>query len=324
MLSWKKALGVGLMGAGAMVAQPALTAIQDTLYRADGSRFTGTMYITYNSFQAGDTSNIATGTIVLQIVNGTLQVSLAPTTTASAGAQYLVTYDSQNPVSQFTETWAVPPSTVTLRVRDVRVATGTVVGSTTSSVTTAIEIPDVVGLSNELAIRPMKGVGFGIGRAAVINEAGQIDAASGNLSDCVRVDGSSGPCGDGGGGGLGPAFTDGEVPAGLVNGSNATFTLTLAPSPVASLLLFRNGLLMRQGSDYLVSGNTVTFFTTSVPQTGDLLLASYRSASVADPTSSLASPQTVCSGQGTSTSGSAPTSLGTCLLPAGLLGTGDR
>src|SRR5579862_294428 len=303
---------LAVIGIGIAAAQPALTSIQDTLYRADGTRFTGTMFITYNSFTGGDTSNIATANLTLQITNGTLRVRLAPTTTASAGAQYSITYSSRG-VNQFTETWAVPPSTVPLRVRDVRVTTGAVVGPL--PVVSPVQISDVVGLPNELAIRPMEGVGFGIGRAAVINQAGQIDAASGNLSDCVRVDGSSGPCGDGGGGGLGPAFTDGEVPAGLVNGSNATFTLTLAPSPVASLLLFRNGLLMRQGSDYLVSGNTVTFFTTSVPQTGDLLLASYRSASVADPTSSLASPQTVCSGQGTSTSGSAPTSLGTCLLP---------
>ena len=58
-----------------------------------------------------------------------------------------------------------------------------------------VQISDVVGLPNELSVRPMKGVGFGIGRAAVINQAGQIDAASGNLGDCVRVDGSSGPCG---------------------------------------------------------------------------------------------------------------------------------
>src|SRR5580704_19301931 len=202
MLSWRR---LALLAAGAMgtaAGQPALTMIQDTLYRADGTRFTGTMFIRYNSFLAGDTSNIATSNLTLPIVNGTLRVQLVPTTTASAGAQYTVSYNSRG-VNQFTEIWAVPPTTTPVRVRDVRVSTGTVIGP--AAVTTPVQIGDGVGLSNELAVRPMKGVGFGIGRAAVIDQAGQIDAASGNLGDCVRVDGSSGPCG-GGGGGLGGSF----------------------------------------------------------------------------------------------------------------------
>src|SRR5262249_14315181 len=161
-----------------------------------------------------------------------------------AGAQYRVTYNVRG-VNQFTETWAVPPSSVTLRVRDVRVSTGTVVGA--QPVLSAVQIADVVGLQNELAVRPMKGVGFGIGRAAVINQAGQLDAAAGSLADCIRVDGSSGPCG-GDGGGLAVSFSDGEVPSGSVNGMNLLFTLANAPSPASSLALYRNGLLMRQGS----------------------------------------------------------------------------
>ena len=94
-----------------------------------------------------------------------------------------------------------------------------------------------MGLENELALRPQEGVGFTVGRAAVINTSGQIDGAAGNLSDCVRVDGSSGPCGSGGGGVL-PSFSDGEMPAGTINGSNTVFTLAFTPSPAASLDLF--------------------------------------------------------------------------------------
>jgi hypothetical protein len=182
-----------------------------------------------------------------------------------------------------------------------------------------VQISDVTGLPNELAVRPMKGVGFGIGRAAVINQAGQIDAASGNLGDCVRVDGSSGPCGSGGGA-SGANFADAEVPSGTVNGSNTTFTLTSVPSPAGSLELYRNGLLMRQGADYQISTNVITFFLGSVPQTGDLLVASYRFANPSDPLSSLASPQVVCSSAGSSTSGTALVELGSCTIPAGLLG----
>jgi hypothetical protein len=181
-----------------------------------------------------------------------------------------------------------------------------------------------VGLSNELAVRPMKGVGFGIGRAAVINQAGQIDAASGNLGDCVRVDGSSGPCGTGGGG-AGGSFADSEVPAGVINGVNAVFTLASAPSPAGSLQLFLNGLLMRQGADYQISTNIITFFLASVPQTGDLLVSSYRFAPPpGNLLSALTTPQVICSSTGLSTSGTALVELGSCTIPAGSLGTGDR
>ena len=185
------------------LAQPALTTIQDILYRADGTRFNGTVFIRWNSFTAGDTSNIATAFVELPIVNGSLLVRLVPTTTATPGAQYNVTYNS-NGVNQFTEIWAVPPSSLALRVRDVRITTGTVVGP--APVITPIQISDVVGLQNELAVRPMKGIGFAVGRAAIINQVGQIDGASGLLGDCVHVDGSAGQCGGSGGGFLGDFF----------------------------------------------------------------------------------------------------------------------
>src|SRR5512142_3466674 len=154
MLSWRK-LALLVAGAiGTAAGQPALTSIQDVLYRADGTRFTGTMFIRYNSFLAGDTSNIATANLTLPIVNGTLRVQLVPTTTASAGAQYTVTYNSQG-INQFTETWAVPPSASALRGRDVRVSSGTVIGP--PPVISPVQINDVTGLVNELSVRPMKG-----------------------------------------------------------------------------------------------------------------------------------------------------------------------
>jgi hypothetical protein len=320
MFSFRRSVLLLAAAAGLAAGQPALTAIQDILYRADGTRFTGTMFIRWNSFQAGDTSNIATSNLTLQIVNGVLNVKLVPTTTASPGAQYSITYNS-NGRTQFTEVWAVPPSSLTLRVRDVRLSTGSVVGP--QPVTSPVQIGDVVGLSNALAVRPTEGIGFGIGRAAVINQAGQIDGAAGTLSDCVRVDGSTGPCG-GGGGGVMPLFSDAETPSGSVNGTNTTFTLLHAPSPIDSLILFRNGLLMKHGLDYAISGSTVTFFLGSIPQTGDVLLASYRYANPSNPLGSLTSSQVICSGTGLTTTAIALTQLGSCTIPAGLLGNGDR
>jgi hypothetical protein len=309
-----------LMAAGMATAQPALTTIQDILYRADGTRFSGTIFISYDAFQSGDTSNIATANLTVPIINGVLNVQLVPTTTASAGAQYNVTYNSQG-VNQFTQVWAVPPSSVVLRVRDVLISQGTVVGP--QPVMAPVQISDIVGLANALALLPQEGVGFTLGRAAVINTSGQIDGAAGNLSDCVRVDGTSGPCGSGGGGLL-PLFSDGETPGGAINGTNATFTLAFTPSPVASLDLYRNGLLLTQSVDYSISGSTVTFLTGAIPQTGDSLTAVYRYGNPSNPLGSLTPAQVICSAVGASTSATAVTQLGSCTIPAGLLGTGDR
>ena len=62
MLSFRRPAALCLIAAGIASGQPALTTIQDILYRADGTRFTGTMFITYSPFQSGDTSSIATAT----------------------------------------------------------------------------------------------------------------------------------------------------------------------------------------------------------------------------------------------------------------------
>jgi hypothetical protein len=319
MLNLRKAAATLIAAAAMAAAQPALTTIQDILYRADGTRFSGTIFIAWDSFQAGDTSNIATSSLTLPIINGVLNVQLVPTTTASAGAQYKVTFNGKG-VNQFTQVWAVPPSSIALRVRDVLVSQGTVIGPT-GGVVSPVQISDVVGLENELAIRPQEGVGFTIGRTAVINTSGQIDGAAGNLSDCVRVDGSSGPCG---GGGLLPSFSDGEIPAGTINGTNLTFTLANTPSPVSSLAVYLNGLRMTQAVDYSVDSNAITFISAAAPQPGDVLTASYRYANPSNPLGTLTAAQVICSAPGGSTSNTSATALATCTIPAGLLGQGDR
>lgn len=66
-----------------------------------------------------------------------------------------------------------------------------------------------------------------------------------------------------------------ERPTGLIDGINTIFTLTLSPSPAASLLLIRNGLLQESGIDYVLNGRTITFSNTpsSIPQPGDSIIA---------------------------------------------------
>jgi hypothetical protein len=193
--------------------------------------------------------------------------------------------------------------------------------------TAPIQIGDVTGLANALAVRPTEGAGFSIGRTAIINPSGQIDAAAGNLGDCMHVDGSSGACGTAGAGGAGgilPLYSDGEMPAGTLNGINTAFTLLFAPSPAASLILFRNGLLQTQGFDFTLAGKVVTFLAGSTPQAGDELTASYRYANPNNVLGTLTAAQVICSGVGNGTSSTAATSLGSCTVPAGLLTAGDR
>lgn len=71
-------------------------------------------------------------------------------------------------------------------------------------------------------------------------------------------------------------FIDNEVPTGITNGSNVTFTLAGTPAPPESLQLFLGGLLLTQGSasDYVLSGNTITFNTP--PQVNEPIRAYYR------------------------------------------------
>jgi hypothetical protein len=268
-------LFAGLAFSAQLQATPPLTTISDTLYNADGTLFNGVLTITWPAFEASDTTAIAAGTLTVQVNNGVLYVQLVPTTNANTGAVYTVTFASEG-VVEFTETWAVPPSTIPLRVRDVLVPNGTVSGSG-PTVTTIISIADVTGLQAALNLYVPIGTSFAPSRTAIIDATGALDGATGNLTDCMHVDGTSGPCGTGGSGGSG-MFVDAETPAGTINGTNGSFTLANTPSPAASLTLFLNGLLQDQGVDYTLAANTITFAPASLPQTGDILRANYRLA----------------------------------------------
>lgn len=100
----------------------------------------------------------------------------------------------------------------------------------------------------------------------------------------------SAPFSDGGSGGSNPPpqvgentsgnFVDAETPAGLVNGSNVTFTLASVPSPATTLSLYWNGLLMSPSVDFTLSNSTITFINGVVPQPGDMLKAYYRTGAI--------------------------------------------
>jgi hypothetical protein len=309
--------------ASSALAGPPLTTIQDILYKADGTRFNGTATISWTSFQAMDNSTIATQSTTIKIVDGNLHVQLVPTTTSTPATYYSVTYNSNGRI-QFQETWSVPSSAQPLHVRDVRVtvAAPSNVGADTSGGTssTPAQESDIVGLIADLGARPLKGPGFAAGRVAVVNPLGALESASGTATDCVHVDGSSAPCG-----GSQPSFVDGDSPAGIVDGSNTSFTLSAVPNPATSLAVYLNGMLQKIGQDYTFTGGSIQFVAAAAPQPGDTLLASYRlTGGYPAAPQMYPSPQVLCSGTGAATTGATLTSIGTCAIPSGLLAPGDR
>jgi hypothetical protein len=271
MLSRRQFAGLLLLAAAVVAwTGPALTKVEDTLYRADGTKFSGVAFIEWKSFDAADSTSVPSRNLSVRITDGLLRVSLVPTTNATPGAYYRVRFNSDGR-TDFVEYWAVPPSSAPLRLRDVRTSGPQSTAGSTPPVNTAILITDVSGLRDELDNRPSKGGSFVPGHVVVANEDGGLDTVSGNESDCVRVDGTSGPCG-----GEGFRYIDAETPGGAVDGVNADFTLALAPNPDTGLSLYRNGLLLHAGVDYTVSGSQIQFAAASIPNAGDVLLAYYR------------------------------------------------
>lgn len=267
-----------ITASAALQAAPPLTSIQDTLYKADGTLFTGTVTISWKSFIAVDSSNIPMNVLTVPVNAGVLRVRLVPTINASAGAYYLARFNADGK-AQFSEIWSVPASAAPLMVKDVRVSTVAPGGSGGGSTGTpsTILLSDVQGLNEALQDRPTKGAGYAIGRTLVVDVNGDLTATLGAPSDCVRVDGSAGPCGTGAGGAA-TGFVDGEVPAGEVNGVNRVYTLAQVPSPASSVHLFRNGILQKASVDYSLSANVLTFTIEATPQAGDQLSTSYRVA----------------------------------------------
>jgi hypothetical protein len=322
---WKLGARTGLLAAVVILAaagapaQPRLATIQDVLYKADGTRFNGLLIISWNSFESNNTSNIVSQGLTVRVVDGNFLVQLVPTTDSNPPTSYNVKYNSDGKI-QFEETWVVGAVSTPLRIRDVRAST-TSPSPLQPPSQSPIQESDVVGLVGDLGLRPVKGPGFSPGRAAAINATGGIEAVLGNPSDCVLVDGTSGPCGVG----SSATFVDDEVPVGVIDGANGTFTLANTPNPAASLVLFRNGVEQKPTVDYTLTGATVQFLAGAIPQPGDTLLAWYRlpgAGSIGGQTAP--APAILCSAAGTSTSAANFTSLGSCTIAASVLQTGDR
>jgi hypothetical protein len=249
-------------------AQSSLTQISDTVSNPDGSPFNGTVVITWTGSGTSTGNAPAPYSTSAKIYNGVLSVSLVPSVTASSSAFYLATFNSKDGRLSWVETWQVGVSSAPLTLSQVR---SNVTSSTGSSGSSTISMGQVTGLSSYLnalsnSVNTMTAAisGYNSTVSGLSSSVANLTNIVNGLASTPSTSSST------------PAFFDGEIPQGLINGSNTVFQLANAPNPVSSLSLFRNGVLQKAGSDFSLSGATITFMTASVPRSGDLVQASYR------------------------------------------------
>ena len=246
-----------------------LSQIQDTVNTSAGAPFNGTVVITWT----GNTSSLGTAPFntSVKISNGVLSVLLAPSTTITPIAYYQAVYNSSDGLTTWTETWAVPPSPTPLTLSQVKVtnANGSGGGGSGSGGSGQIQISNVIGLSSDL-----NALNSALSDTTATTQ--NLNLLITNLSNTVT--GLSNTVGTLAAGGTTANFVDDETPAGPINGSNAVFTLAQTPAAATDLALYLNGLLQELGTDYTLSGTTITFASDEKPQTGDELLAFYRIA----------------------------------------------
>jgi hypothetical protein len=68
-------------------------------------------------------------------------------------------------------------------------------------------------------------------------------------------------------------FFEQETPTGTVDGANTSFTLSATPVYDKALFVYQNGLIQRQGTDYTISGTSISF--TDAPNSGTRIYAIY-------------------------------------------------
>ncbi|MBA4293919.1 hypothetical protein C0431_13230 [bacterium] len=77
----------------------------------------------------------------------------------------------------------------------------------------------------------------------------------------------------------GSAQASQELPSGIIDGINQIFKLKNLPI-VKSEVVYKNGILMVRGVDYMITGDTITFANDQVPQLSSRVSVDYRYAKV--------------------------------------------
>src|ERR1035437_1052499 len=93
---------------------PALTTISDTVYRADGTAASGTVLISWPSFQTAEGDVVAAGNLAVTIgLGGAFSAQLVPNVGASPAGTYYVVVLQLDDGTVRTEYWAVPATSPT-------------------------------------------------------------------------------------------------------------------------------------------------------------------------------------------------------------------
>ena len=91
---------------------PELTRVLDTLKDADGALSNGRMVVTPSrAFAAADGTAVAAAPVIYSVINGVVDLFLAPTADADLSDGPAVTYKAQYFLKnrgQYSETWTVP------------------------------------------------------------------------------------------------------------------------------------------------------------------------------------------------------------------------
>ena len=255
-----------LCGVGALAQTSTLSQIQDTVYTSTGLPFNGTVVITWTG--TASSSGTAPFNTSVKISNGVLSVLLAPSTTITPTAYYQAVYNSNDGLTTWTETWAVPPSATPLSLSQVRVTnTSGSGGSGGTSSTGQVQISQVVGLASDLSaidssLSTFNSVAQGL-NLLISNLTNTVNNLSSTISGTTTITTTAN-------------FVDAEIPGGTINGANTTFTLANTPASASDVNLYRNGVLLINGVDFTMSGANITFMSAAAPQTGDALMAYYR------------------------------------------------
>jgi hypothetical protein len=238
-------------GPGTNVSSLFISTIRDVIYQPDGRPFNGTIRLEPKTVDTAPPP-----LLIVTVVDGMLFLKIQ-TTVTSPGAIYDAKYLSRDSRFQWVEVWHVPQSDH-LTLNDVRMSRTPFLSSVGVKGT-----DDYAGRTVNLPLTLAEVDGLNSALNSINNSLSSISKSALALNTAVGVLAST-------------QFVRGEVPMGLLNGTNAGFTL--AGSPVAnSVIISLNGLRLN-GSEYSVSGRTVTFGAGSIPALGDVLEVDYEVA----------------------------------------------
>jgi hypothetical protein len=114
-------------------------------------------------------------------------------------------------------------------------------------------------IRNTWKVRGVSGIALVISLAGSKGTSNPRDCTSENGSECVHA--------------VGVPIS--EVPEGVIDGKNSTFSVDKTPSSDVPLRLYRNGLLLIPNVDYYISRQKLIIAPSQVPTGGDVLQAVY-------------------------------------------------